>query len=64
MDEDKMDGRCCLCGGPYADFGNNPWPVSELEDGRCCVACNETHVIPARLRLWALTEKEEQDGVR
>ena len=48
---------CCLCGkeithigydeGEY--LGNNPHPLSENEDDRCCDECNETKVIPARL---------------
>jgi hypothetical protein len=40
-------GTCCLCGGPYGPFGHNAAPLS---DGRCCGGCNDTKVIPARLR--------------
>jgi hypothetical protein len=49
---DEENGCCCLCDEPFTDFGNNPWPLSEREEDRCCHACNETHVIPARIRLW------------
>jgi hypothetical protein len=46
----KKSGTCSLCGGPYERYGNNPWPVREVEE-RCCDKCNETVVIPARL-VW------------
>lgn len=50
--------KCCICRGPldvkrtesgriYWDQGENAQPV---QDGRCCVACNASVVIPARLR--------------
>ena len=50
-------GCCCLCGEPYTNFGNNPWPLIEGEDARCCDDCNATEVIPARLQLWALEQQ-------
>lgn len=51
------DKICCLCSGPldvkrtsdgeiYWDKGENAHPV---KDGRCCLACNATIVIPTRL---------------
>lgn len=48
---------CVLCGEPFTEFGNNPWPLAELTeeeppfDGRCCGMCNSNLVIPARLAL-------------
>jgi hypothetical protein len=42
--------RCILCGKIEAGFGNNPEPLVEYEVGRCCGDCNQTKVIPARLR--------------
>ena len=56
MEVDKM--KCCLCkkeiekkytpeGKMYWDNGNDAQP---LKDGRCCDNCDETRVIPERLR--------------
>lgn len=42
---------CCLCGQMFMGLGNNPWPLSDKEDDRCCNACNEVRVIPARLEM-------------
>lgn len=47
------EGTCCLCGGRYTLYGNNPWPLADGEDKRCCNPCNALKVIPARLRLLA-----------
>lgn len=32
---------------PTWAYGNNAWPLS---DGQCCDNCNDTKVIPARLK--------------
>lgn len=40
---------CCICGAPIEGFGNNPDPVVTLENARCCDACNNDFVIPARI---------------
>ena len=40
---------CCICGRPIENYGNNPWPVVEDPDEKCCDVCNYTEVIPARL---------------
>ena len=42
---------CCICGGEYKGWGNNPWPLSKSDDERCCDYCNGMYVIPARLRM-------------
>lgn len=44
--------KCCICDEEIEvvgdwDQGHNPYPVSDK--GRCCGACNDTAVIPARL---------------
>ena len=41
---------CCICGETFTGWGNNPWPVCNGEEDRCCDACNEEKVIPARLQ--------------
>lgn len=40
---------CCICGKKFTGWGNNPWPVVEDEDARCCDACNDEKVLSARL---------------
>lgn len=44
--------KCVICGNEIErrcgwDKGNNAEPVTK---GRCCDACNQTKVIPARIR--------------
>lgn len=41
--------KCCICGGFFYGYGNNPYPVVEDEDARCCDACDSTVVISARI---------------
>jgi hypothetical protein len=43
-------GACCLCGGEYERFGNNPHPLVNVDEDnpRCCDACNEV-VTEARI---------------
>jgi hypothetical protein len=47
--------NCCLCGDPCepwheppTGYGHNPYPFGEGDD-RCCSACNDLVVIPARI---------------
>jgi hypothetical protein len=50
-----VDARCCFCGKPNepwpgaAGYGNNPEPLLDYENGRCCNNCNSFLVINARL---------------
>lgn len=46
LDPDIVN-TCCICGEHYFGFGNNAQPVKK---GRCCNMCNDTKVIPARLK--------------
>lgn len=40
---------CVLCGMPILpERSNNPWPLTDSEEQRCCKACNWALVIPAR----------------
>jgi hypothetical protein len=41
-------GKCCLCGLPYDQRGNNPWPLAHGEEDRCCSPCDQV-VIEARI---------------
>lgn len=41
------EGEFSICGKPYKVYGNNAAPIN---NGRCCHMCNDTVVIPARIR--------------
>lgn len=41
--------RCCICGGVFTGYGNNPWPL-ENYPARCCDKCNEDIVVPFRIK--------------
>lgn len=42
---------CCICGGEFTGWGNNPYPVVKDEDAQCCDACNSERVLPARIAM-------------
>ena len=52
----KKGFKCCLCGkhsegwGDKKQFGNNPQPLKD--DCECCDECNNSKVIPARLKRY------------
>jgi hypothetical protein len=46
---DKGEGQCCLCGGLYHHHGCNPFPLAK--EGRCCNACDNLKVTPARIEM-------------
>ena len=50
--------KCCLCGGFFSGYGNNPDPLGKLPE-RCCNACDNSKVIPARLAMLADIKKED-----
>lgn len=45
----NQEYECCICGKKFTGWGNNPYPVVDDENARCCDMCNETKVLPARL---------------
>lgn len=56
MNKPTTESRCSICGGPLAIgldlitgwlHGANAQPVN---DGRCCRTCDETIVIPTRIK--------------
>jgi len=51
-------GTCCLCGGEYTHYGNNPYPLGNNPNDRCCDECNSTKVIPAR--ILAMVEASDE----
>jgi len=42
--------KCCICGGIFKGWGNDPDPVVTDDDAWCCDECNMTKVIPARIQ--------------
>jgi len=42
-------GKCSLCDGNYIFGGNNPQPIIDDYDARCCDNCEETFVLKARM---------------
>ena len=43
-------GKCSLCNGNYIFGGNNPQPVINDYNARCCERCNEEIVKPERIK--------------
>lgn len=41
-----MKKTCCLCGGEFDGYGNDPAPLKE--SGECCDRCNAEKVLPTR----------------
>lgn len=39
---------CCICGQKFMGWGNNPYPLVEDEDARCCDEC-DGQVVMARI---------------
>lgn len=59
--------KCCICGGTFLGYGNNPSPVKN--EGVCCDYCNMTVVIPTRIASMKvkkntrlITKEEEADN--
>lgn len=46
-----MEYVCCICGGWFEGWGNNPWPIVNNDDAICCDKCNAEKVIPERINL-------------
>ncbi len=55
MEKTKQGFECVLCKewslgwGENYQYGNNPQPLAE---GQCCKLCDETKVIPARIKEY------------
>lgn len=47
--------KCCICGKEFEGWGNNPAPILNGEDDRCCDECNWEHVIPERIKQAEIT---------
>jgi hypothetical protein len=44
---------CSICYEPFDEFGHDAQPVKK---GRCCNACNDRKVIPAKIAQMRVTQ--------
>lgn len=56
----KNLSKCIICSGSYRGMGHNAEPV---KDGRCCITCNYTKVIPARMDLMQIAHSERVNKI-
>lgn len=60
--------HCCICNEIINEVeSHNPWPVRPYssigeKENRCCQACNDTIVIPARIACINAT-KEQMENI-
>ena len=47
---DGQERTCCICGMKFIGYGNNPYPVVDDDEARCCDLCDSMVVVPARIR--------------
>jgi hypothetical protein len=55
---EESNKQCSICFHRYTEFGR---PAEPVKSGRCCNACNDLVVIPARLRAMREASEREQD---
>jgi hypothetical protein len=48
---------CVICHKPYTEYGNNAEPI---RSGRCCNQCNDTVVIPRRIKRMRRKADQEK----
>lgn len=53
--------KCCICGKEFEGYGNNPWPINNDPEERCCDECNMKVVIPERIKNLKCNNKEVDD---
>lgn len=56
----KREYQCCICKKKQFGYGNNPWPVCEDDELKCCDDCNLTYVLSARLEQ--VRELQDNEG--
>ena len=60
MTENTKNPVCCICGCECENkYGNNPWPVVKDENAKCCNHCDQTVVLPERIRLMIEQKRKE-----
>ena len=52
--------QCVICELEMSDndWGHNPWPI--VDGGKCCDACQNEHVLPARITQYYLNQLKEK----
>lgn len=64
----EKKGYCCFCFSKYDNYGNDIRPLVSSTGTRCCDRCNQSVVIPNRIKFWftGVTEiyviKDTRDG--
>jgi hypothetical protein len=60
MTENTKNPICCICGCECENkYGNNPWPVVKDEGAKCCNHCDQTVVLPERIRRMIEQKRKE-----
>lgn len=52
--------QCVICGLEFSEYGNNPFPIFEPDEGQCCDDCDRCVVSPVRLTISTLVYQREQ----
>lgn len=61
MKINKYDKKtCCICGKSFIGYGNNPYPVVDDLEAKCCDECNMNVVIPERLANLIRKERKNE----
>jgi len=58
---------CVICQKEFTEWGNNPEPIKNFNEGKCCNSCNNDIVIPYRIYLSHLDQSIQErlfNGVR
>ena len=53
----KGNISCCFCYKDAGEYGNNPEPLVNYEDGKCCDSCNVELVLPYRILAYTDYDK-------
>lgn len=61
IEVEKETTVCCICGLEFYGMGNNPYPVVDDENARCCDVCNSKYVVPARLHAFFEHQKAKDN---
>jgi len=61
LQQEKGNIKCCFCKQDAGEFGNNPEPIFDQGEGRCCNECNWKLVLPTR--LLAVTDQDAFEKV-
>ena len=51
---------CCICGKEFYGYCNNPEPYMPHSKGMCCDDCNMKYVIPSRMNLFEMFDKNNK----